>query len=278
MSAGDIFLKWVFPLLGGAVGLAMFSAPTKAVLKARQERSLGSLNPLPFAAQTANASAWIAYAYILAPKDLQASALIYWPNQIGMMLGLFFTVSCYGLATTKVRDRQLAILLFFAFAIPLIGAIGVMLQLNQHGLQLLWGYTSNFILLMYYSSPLSTVITVFRTKSAATLHLPLAAMQICNGGLWTGYGLAISDPFVWVPNAVGACTGILLSTLIFIFREKKVKTSPGTSEDDGASSTRELRIRGVTSADEEAGLGGDQQVVAAGDQGARSSDEDGVIK
>jgi solute carrier family 50 protein (sugar transporter) len=256
MDAGDIFLKWIFPLLGGIVGLIMFSVPIKAVLKARRERSLGSLNPLPFAAQTANSSSWIAYAYILAPKDLQASALIYWPNQIGMMLGLFFTVSCYGLATTKVRDRQLAILLFFAFLIPVIGALGVMLQLDQHGLQLLWGFTANFILLLYYTAPLSTVITVVRTKSAATLHFPLAIMQILNGGLWFGYGLAISDPFVWVPNAVGACTGIFLTMLVLIFREKKVKTSPGTSEEDGASSTRELRIRGIASTDEEAVVDG----------------------
>jgi solute carrier family 50 protein (sugar transporter) len=254
MDAGDIFLKWVFPLLGGIVGLTMFSVPIKAVLRARRERVLGSLNPLPFAAQTANAASWIGYAYILAPKDLQASALIYWPNQIGMMLGLFFTVSCYGLATTKIRDRQLAILLFFAFLIPVIGAIGVMLQLNQRGLQLLWGFTANAILLVYYTAPLSTIITVLRTKSAATLHFPLAIMQIINGGLWFGYGLAIADPFVWVPNAVGACTGVLLTTLILIFKEKKEKTSPGTSEEDGASSTRELRMHGVMSTDEESVL------------------------
>ncbi|KAG7673326.1 hypothetical protein Ndes2526B_g03233 [Nannochloris sp. 'desiccata'] len=269
MDAGDIFLKWIFPLLGGIVGLTMFSVPIKAVLRARRERVLGSLNPLPFAAQTANASSWIAYAYVLAPKDLQASALIYWPNQIGMMLGLFFTVSCYGLATTKVRDRQLAILLFFAFVIPVIGAVGVMIQLDQRGLQLLWGFTANAILLLYYTAPLSTIITVLRTKSAATLHFPLAIMQIFNGGLWFGYGLAVSDPFVWVPNAVGACTGMLLTTLILIFKEKKEKTSPGTSEEDGTSSTREFRINGVTSTDEEAVLddqvAGGSRVLGGGD-------------
>jgi hypothetical protein len=44
--------------------------------------------------------------------------------------------------------------------------------------------------------------------------------------------------------------------LVLIFREKKVKTSPGTSEEDGASSTRELRIRGIASTDEEAVVDG----------------------
>lgn len=41
MSAEDIFLKWIFPLLGGIVGTLMFAAPLKAVLRARRERVLG---------------------------------------------------------------------------------------------------------------------------------------------------------------------------------------------------------------------------------------------
>ena len=274
MSAGDIFLKWIFPLLGGFTGLGLFLSPLKAVLKARRERTLGDLyvvflytrtrtplarltvylrlqshaikhrNPLPFTTQTANTAGWIAYAYVIAPKDVQASSMIYWPNQVGFILGLFFSVSCYGLARTKVKDRQLAILLFFGAIIPFIGAIGTFMRLSQHGLQLLWGFTSNAILLVYYVAPLSTIITVVKTKSAATLYWPIAVMQIANGGLWTGYGLAISDPFVWAPNAVGACTGCILVTLIVVFRERKSKSSPVPSETDdrgSASSTKELR-------------------------------------
>lgn len=37
----DIFLKWVFPLLGGIVGTMMFMAPLKAVLQVRRDRDLG---------------------------------------------------------------------------------------------------------------------------------------------------------------------------------------------------------------------------------------------
>ena len=218
----------------------MFSVPLKSVLKARRERTLGSLNPLPFTAQAANAAGWIGYTFVLAPKDLTAASLIFWPNQLGLL---------------KTRDRQLAIILFFSFVLSLIGAVGVLTRMNQHELQNLWGFTANAILLMYYAAPLSTVWTVISTKSAATLHWPLALMQIINGCLWLGYGLAIEDPFVWVPNGIGACTGALLTTLVVIFREKKVRTSPVPSE-DGANSTTELRTsRGLMSSDEEFGGG-----------------------
>lgn len=76
MSAGDIILEWVFPLAGGIVGMMLFTVPLKAVLRARRERSLGDLNPVPFAAQTANNAGWIAYTYVL--ESQRNAALIYW--------------------------------------------------------------------------------------------------------------------------------------------------------------------------------------------------------
>lgn len=81
MKASDVILVWIFPLVGGIVGTIMFAAPIKAVLRASQENDLGSLNPLPFPAQVANTIGWIAYTYVLAATDLQASAVIYWVRQ-----------------------------------------------------------------------------------------------------------------------------------------------------------------------------------------------------
>lgn len=196
---------------------------------------------MPFPAQAANSAGWIAYTYVIATTNLSGAALIFWANQLGLLLGIFFTVSCYGLANTKTRDRQLAIILFFTLIIPLIGAIGTMAQLSEHNLKLLWGFTANAILLIYYAAPLSTVVSVIRTRSAATLHLPLAVMQIINGCMWLGYGLAVSDPFIWVPNGIGAITGTVLCSLIFIFRKNRRKESPAPSEADTTSSRRQLR-------------------------------------
>jgi len=182
---------------------------------------LQPLNPVPYPAQTANAIAWIAYSYVIVPTNKAGSALLFWVNELGVLFGLFFTLSCYGPARTKARDRILAISLFFALVIPLIGAIGVLTEMSNNDLQLMWGFTANGILLMYYGAPLSTVVTVVKTKSSTTLNLPLSIMQTINGCLWLGYGIAVSDPFIYVPNAIGACTGGLLCFLLFIYREKR---------------------------------------------------------
>jgi glycerol uptake facilitator-like aquaporin len=39
MNVKDVFLEWVFPLLGGIVGTLMFMAPLKAVLEGTRRRN-----------------------------------------------------------------------------------------------------------------------------------------------------------------------------------------------------------------------------------------------
>lgn len=72
--------------------------------------------------------------------------------------------------------------------------------MNDTQLKDMWGFTSNAILLIYYAAPLSTIFTVIKTRSSASLHLPLCIMNTINGVLWLIYGLALKDYFIWVPN------------------------------------------------------------------------------
>ena len=156
---------------------------------------------------------------MIVPTNKSGSALLFWCNQIGFLMGIFFTLSLYGLARTKTRDRILAQVMFYALVLPLIGAIGVLTEMSDSRLKLTWGFTANGILLLYYAAPLSTVVSVIKTRSATSINLPLACMQCLNGALWLGYGLAVSDLFIWIPNAIGTCTGAVLLLLLFAFRE-----------------------------------------------------------
>jgi hypothetical protein len=56
---------------------------------------------MPFPAIFANCAGWLGYAYTI------RNVLVLVPNQIGLLLGLFYTLSCYGVADTKVRKRGL---------------------------------------------------------------------------------------------------------------------------------------------------------------------------
>jgi solute carrier family 50 protein (sugar transporter) len=200
---------------------------------------------VPFPAQAANSAGWVAYSYVLASvgatpaeleDNLQAAALIFWPNALGLYLGLFFTLSCYGLADTKTRDRQLAIVLALTLALSVVGAVGTLGRFSPDALRSLWGFTSNAILILYYAAPLSTVVSVVKTRSSASLHVGLAFMMVLNGALWVGFGLATGDAFIWAPNAAGAATGLVLIGLIAAYpphfrRRPKLASSPAPSAD-----------------------------------------------
>lgn len=247
MSVGDAFLEHVIPALGGVVGVCMFASPLRAVLRARREKNLGDLNPMPYPAILANCIGWICYSFVL------RNNYVYVPNQIGFMLGLFYTMSCYSYMDSKSRDRQLAIVMLFALVISVVGAVGVMRNLAYDPLRLLWGFTANGILLVYYASPLSTIYMVIRTRCSSSLYWPLSTMNTINGGLWTAYGIAITDYFIWIPNAIGAALAAFTLVLIWVFPSKVVKESPPSSDSEAPLDPEKLAAATATIAAAAAG-------------------------
>ncbi|KAL4452035.1 hypothetical protein ABPG75_007697 [Micractinium tetrahymenae] len=237
--------------IGGVVALILFLAPMKAVLRARQDRVLGDLNPLPFPALTANCAGWVAYSYIT------DDVLVLWPNMCGYLLALFYTFSCYGLADAKTRDRQAAILLLFSAVLMVVGAVGTLGDMEYDSLKRLWGFTSNAILIIFYASPLSTCLEVLRTRCSASLNLPLSVMNVINGTLWVIYGIAIKDLFLAVPNGIGAVLGLVYCALLLTFpRKSSAKRSPSTSDIDTMSSSRR-ELMGTTGSMEQDQPGAD---------------------
>ncbi len=47
------------------------------------------------------------------------------------------------------------------------------------------------VFMCYYIMPLSTLVTIVRTRSAASIYPPLAVASIANGSLWTIYGFTV---------------------------------------------------------------------------------------
>ena len=63
-------------------------------------------------------------------------------------------------------------------------------------------------------------VQVVRTRSAASLHALTCATNMVNGMLWTIYGLATSQPFLFVPNASGAALALFQVALCCLLRRK----------------------------------------------------------
>lgn len=161
--------KWVAPLFGVVIANLMFATPMRAVLQAKRDGDLGSLNPVPWPAITGNCMAWIGYSYY------KRDWFVYAANQPGFIMGVFYSLTAIGLAKKDTRDVLVYIFLALCLLLPSV-AVVLNLGLGDHADQetksFVWGLLCNAILVVYYSAPLSTLVQVVKTKSAESLHWP----------------------------------------------------------------------------------------------------------
>jgi hypothetical protein len=84
---------------------------------------------------------------------------------------------------------------------------------------------------------------VLKTKNSSTIHIPTIFTNTANGVFWAAYGVAILDPFIAVPNALGAGLGVIQHLLCMMFprsifsigrteSENSDKTAPVNNQKD----------------------------------------------
>lgn len=89
------------------------------------------------------------------------------------------------------------------------------------------GNTGMCFSIMYYFAPLSTALTVIRTKNSASLYAPMLALNLTNALLWMCYGLAIGQAAVSVPNILGTIvSGGLIILSCVIPKKEKILAEP----------------------------------------------------
>jgi Sugar efflux transporter for intercellular exchange len=113
-----------------------------------------------------------------------------------------------------------------SFWMAVLVTIGFGIQ-DENTRQLLVGILVNLNLVFFYGAPLSTIVTVVRTRNTATLHLPTMLTNTANGVFWMAYGCAVLDYFIIVPNGLGALLGAIQIFLCLILpRQPRGDTKP----------------------------------------------------
>jgi hypothetical protein len=107
--------------------------------------------------------------------------------------------------------------------------------------------------LLYYAAPLSSAWEVVRSRSAASLSLPLCLASLTNAALWSVYGAAVRDPAILVPNVPGIACGLLQLALIARFGARLAPA--GAAKDAAAAAGTAAAPGGYDALDEEGGSG-----------------------
>jgi solute carrier family 50 protein (sugar transporter) len=82
---------------------------------------------------------------------------------------------------------------------------------------LIVGCLVNLNLVFFYGAPLSTTYTVLSDKKSDSIHIPTMITNTLSASFWTAYGLAVEDPFIYVPNGLGALLGVVQIILCVLF-------------------------------------------------------------
>ena len=62
------------------------------------------------------------------------------------------------------------------------------------------GIAVNLNLIFFYGAPLSSMFTVIKTRSSASIHKWTMTMNTVNAFFWCVYSLAIQDYYILIPN------------------------------------------------------------------------------
>jgi len=250
LSTTFIILHYVCPSFGVILASATFSAPISSLKQALSVQELGDLNPMPWAFMTGNCLGWIAYSYIT--KDI----FVLCANVPGLVISIWlnngaiklqYQAQCKkshdsdsnslghtlmiassnqeNLPSTTEQDQESVSPLtsheFWVLGIivawVIIFSFVSFLQLPTEKMKDVIGLSVNLNLIVFYGAPLSTILTVLRSRESNSIHRPTLAMTLCNTFFWLSYGFGIMDYAIAVPNSCGMLLGLIQLMLCLFF-------------------------------------------------------------
>jgi solute carrier family 50 protein (sugar transporter) len=196
--------------------LGIYLSDYSKVAQIVKSGDLGSYNVLPNMMCFVNTFSWVMYGLMV------GNYYIFCPNVVGMNFTLFYALSVYHLAPADKRNLIRNVLLV-GQSFVLLGSLAAFVTLVPYDTdgtlrEQVSGWVAVIALLVFYSSPLTDLANVIKSRDASSISLPLAVANGINGSLWTAYGFAIGNAFVWAPNLAGIATVLVQLFLLFIYR------------------------------------------------------------
>jgi solute carrier family 50 (sugar transporter) len=230
MSDITWFTHIACPAFGTVLCVIMWFSSLSSILRVRQDKNLGSLNPIPYGIAALNCIAWVLYSILL------HDYYIFFANLFGVALAFFYAIT--GLVLLHKRGDHADMITFNRLEFILVGGIlfytalglviGIILSSpdDMGTNKTIVGTCAITFLLMYYAAPCSTLYHVIATRDSSSLHAPMLVANLANGAMWTIYGIAaMNDPIVYGSNGFGVVFSIFQLTLKALFY-KATATAP----------------------------------------------------
>jgi len=215
--------KFLLPLQGSAVltTVALQMSPLPSIMEIRRSKSVIRYDGYPYFTVLAGATQWCIYGAFSAWElnDVTLLTMVA-ANGPGVVMGLFYVWSYFQhVPSGDLRSSALKRYL----------QLGCMILCMECSACYLFARSAVFMLGMLGSvgsaqialSPFKTLPEVISTRSTKSWPLDLCLWNFFQSVATGGFGIANSDAYVWVPNAIGVIATIVQVTFILMFWSSK---------------------------------------------------------
>mmetsp|Transcript_17023 Transcript_17023/g.40804 ORF Transcript_17023/g.40804 Transcript_17023/m.40804 type:complete len:282 (-) Transcript_17023:462-1307(-) len=204
----------LIPRIGIVTSTLLYFSPMAAVRAASKDNTLGDLNPVPLAIMAVSSICWLAYGLSIQDPYVTLS------NVPGCIVAIWYVTAVLPLLKgSQLQTTQNIVVVLSAVTINLWAYLSLTKKAMVQVRSALGLYASALFVVLS-GSPLSTIKTVLSTRNSGTILTPLTIAQVTNCGLWSAYGLAIKDKFVYGPNLTGFSFGLVQLVLKLWFPSK----------------------------------------------------------
>lgn len=193
-------------VIGNVISFCLFLSPVPTFIKIFKEKSVLQFKPDPYVATLFNCMMWMLYGMPFVHPD---STLVITINGAGLVIESIYIIVFF-IYSDWAKRRKLLIILALEVLIMVVVIIITMVFL--HGTKsrsTLVGILCIILNIMMYTSPLTVMTRVIKTKSVKYMPLPLSLANFCNGIVWSIYALIKFDPFILIPNGLGTFSGLV---------------------------------------------------------------------
>ncbi|KAK9059354.1 hypothetical protein SSX86_021974 [Deinandra increscens subsp. villosa] len=199
---------------GNITAVTLFLSTIPTFYRIWKKGSVEQYSPVPYLASFFNCGLWVLYGM---PFVHPHSLLVVTTNGSGFVIEIGYLIIFLLYSETRKRLRVALMVLLEVLVIGgLVLFVLTAVQTTQKRSTIV-GSISGAANILMYASPLSVMKLVITTKSVEYMPFLLSLFCFLNGLCWFVYALFPFDPFIAIPNGIGALLGILQLILYATF-------------------------------------------------------------
>lgn len=182
-----------------------------------KDKNVGSLPLLPYSSMMANCFLWMVYGILKKESKIWAT------NGIGVIFGMFYFLRFIKYAPSKSPTFPGSIGQHISACIAVLAAsAGVTALFPVDEAASIIGNMAVLFCVAMFGSPLASLKTVLKTKSAKSIPLPFTLATVVNCVLWSVAGIfQMHDIKVYFPNVLGLTFGMAQVALKLMYGDSR---------------------------------------------------------